>query len=54
MRKLVRLIYGVLKQGKPFDPNWENRDRAVGLGGRAGGGGEPSSQVLASPSVATA
>ena len=24
MRKLVRLIYGVLKQNHPFDPNWPN------------------------------
>lgn len=54
MRKLVRLIYGVLKQGKPFDPNWENRDRAVGLSGRASDGDEPPSHPLASPSVATA
>ena len=22
MRKLLRLIYGVIKQGHPFDPNW--------------------------------
>jgi transposase len=22
MRKLLRLIYGVIKQGRPFDPNW--------------------------------
>jgi transposase len=54
MRKLVRLIYGVLKQGKPFDSNWENRDRAVGLGGRASDGDERPSHPLASPSVATA
>ena len=54
MRKLVRLIYGVLKQGKPFDPTWGNRDRAVGLGGRACGGDGPSGPQLASPPVATA
>lgn len=54
MRKLVRLIYGVLKQGKPFDPNWENRDRAVGLGGRASDGDERPSLQLAAPAVATA
>ncbi len=54
MRKLVRLIYGVLKQGKPFDPNWENRDRAVGLGGRASAGDERPSPPLAAPAVATA
>jgi transposase len=24
MRKLLRLIFGVIKQGKPFDPNWSN------------------------------
>jgi len=22
MRKLIHLAYGVLKTGKPFDPNW--------------------------------
>lgn len=25
MRKLLRLIYGVIKQGKPFDPQWTNQ-----------------------------
>lgn len=25
MRKLLRLIYGVLKQGCPFDPNWNGK-----------------------------
>jgi transposase len=54
MRKLVRLIYGVLKQGQPFDPNWANRDRAVGLSGRASDGDGLPSPQLASPSVATA
>ena len=29
LRKLVRLIYGVLKNGQPFDPNWEKRARPV-------------------------
>lgn len=54
MRKLVRLIYGVVKQNQPFDPNWLNRDRAVGLDGPASDGdGLPSTQ-LALPSVATA
>jgi len=54
MRKLVRLIYGVLKQGQPFDPNWMQRDRAAGSGGRASGGdGRPSPQ-LAEPPGATA
>ena len=54
MRKMVRLIYGVLKHGQAFDPNWGNRDRTPGLSGRASDGdGLPSSQ-LASPSVATA
>jgi len=54
MRKLVRLIYGVLKQGQPFDPHWQNRQRAVGLGGLASDGDKPSSPQLVSPSVATA
>jgi transposase len=54
MRKMVRLIYGVLKHGRAFDPNWANRDRAAGLSGQASDGdGLPSAQ-LASPSVATA
>jgi hypothetical protein len=22
MRKLIHLAYGVIKTGKPFDPNW--------------------------------
>jgi len=54
MRKLVRLIYGVIKHNQPFDPNWHDRPRAVGLNGRASDGDEPSSPELASPSVATA
>ena len=54
LRKLVRLLDGVLKHGQPFDPNWVNRDRAVGLGGRASDGDERPSPQLASPSVATA
>jgi transposase len=29
MRKLVRLIYGVLKNGQPFDPHWEEHARPV-------------------------
>lgn len=54
MRKLIRLIYGVLKQGKPFDPNWLNRDRAVQAEGPAGDSDGVSSPKLASLSVATA
>lgn len=54
MRKLVRLLYGVLKQGQPFDPHWLKPDRAVGLGGLASDGDKPSSPQLVSPSVATA
>jgi transposase len=54
MRKLVRLIYGVLKQGQPFDPHWQNRDRAVGLGGLASDGDMLPNPQLGSPSVATA
>ncbi len=27
MRKLLRLIYGVIKQGRPFDPNWVDRSK---------------------------
>jgi len=54
MRKMVRLIYGVLKQGQAFDPNWVSRDRAVCLSGRASDGDGLPSFKLASPSVATA
>lgn len=55
MRKLVRLIYGVLKTGQTFDPNWQGRDRAVPcVRARASGGeGTPNPQ-FASPPVATA
>jgi transposase len=55
MRKLVRLIYGVLKTGKPFDAQWANPTGNV-PGERAGasGGDEPASPTLASPPVATA
>ncbi|MDQ3712450.1 MAG: IS110 family transposase [Acidobacteriota bacterium] len=31
MRKLIHLAYGVLKTGKPFDPNWVKRTRANAL-----------------------
>lgn len=54
MRKLLRLIFGVLKNQTPFDPNWERRDRAVDARGRASGGDELPSLQLASPPVATA
>jgi transposase len=54
MRKLVRLLYGVLKNGRPLDPHWLQRDRAAGWGGRASDGDKPSSPQLVSPSVATA
>ena len=55
MRKLVRLSYGVLKTGQPFDPNWQTRDRAVpDAGAGASGGDGRSSHPLASPPVATA
>lgn len=40
MRKLVRLIYGVLKHGRPFDPNWQERERAVPCAGAEVGGGD--------------
>jgi transposase len=31
MRKLLRLIYGVIKQGVPFDPNWTAQPKAPAL-----------------------
>jgi len=27
MRKLVHLAYGVLKTGKPFDPQWTRKEK---------------------------
>lgn len=53
MRKLMRLIYGVLKHQMPFDPDWK-RPRVVYSPRRMSGGDEPSSLQLASPPVATA
>lgn len=55
MRKLVRLIYGVLKSQQPFAPDWMQRRRAVSCPQARASDGEglPSPQ-LASPSVATA
>jgi transposase len=55
MRKLMRLIFGVLKTGKPFDPNYPAPARAVPCErARASGGDELPSLQLASPPVATA
>lgn len=55
MRKLVRLIYGVLKTGQPFDPNWQRRTRAVACArARASGGEETSNLQFTAPPVATA
>lgn len=54
MRKLLRLIFGVLKTQKPFDPDWQQQPRAVDSGRQASGGGEPASLQLAPPPVATA
>lgn len=54
MRKLLRLIYGVLKTGQPFTVNWQAADRALHSIGRASGGDEPASLQLASTPVATA
>jgi transposase len=54
MRKLLRLIYGVLKTQKTFDPNWLRPTRAVHESGRASGGDELPSLQLASPPVAPA
>lgn len=55
MRKLVRLIYGVLKTGQAFDPNWQGRERAVPCArARASGGAGTSNLQCAAPPVATA
>jgi transposase len=55
MRKLVRLIYGVLKTGQAFDPNWTSGSRAVPCErARASGGEGTSNHQFASPPVATA
>ena len=55
MRKLLRLIYGVLKTRQPFDPDWEQRRRAVPCPQAQASDGEglPSLQLASSP-VATA
>lgn len=55
MRKLVRLIYGVLKTGQPFAADWQERHRAVPgePAGASGGDGLPST-LRAAPPVATA
>ena len=55
MRKLLRLIYGVLKTGQPLDPNWQERRRAVPCArARASGGAETSNLQFAASPVATA
>jgi transposase len=54
MRKLLRLIYGIMKTQTPFDANWKNVDRAVYSSRRTSDGDELASSQLASPSVATA
>ena len=30
MRKLLHIIYGVLKSGKPFDPEWSTNNSLTG------------------------
>lgn len=54
MRKLMRLIFGVLKHGQSFDPNWQKRPRAVLCAGAEASGGDGPPPAIASPSVATA
>lgn len=54
MRKLLRLIYGIMKSQTPFAANWKKAGRAVHSTGRASDGDELASTSLASPSVATA
>ena len=29
MRKLLQIVYGILKSGKPFDPNYANLSQAT-------------------------
>jgi transposase len=53
MRKLMRLIYGVLKHQMPFDPAW-TPSRAVHLRRRMSDGDGVTSLQLASTSVANA
>ena len=54
MRKLLRLIYGVLKHRQPFDPKYQGPNRAVPCAeAEASGGGGPQ-PAIASPPVATA
>jgi transposase len=54
MRKLVRLIYGVLKHGQAFDPKWQGPHRAVPCAEAQASGGDGRQPAIASPPVATA
>ena len=54
MRKLVRLIYGVLKHGQAFDSKWQGPDRAVPCAEAEASGGDGRQPAIASPPVATA
>jgi transposase len=54
MRKLVRLIYGVLKHRKAFDPKWQGPHRAVPCAEAQASGGDGPQPAIASPPVATA
>jgi len=54
MRKLVRLIFGVLKHGQNFDPYWQAGHRAALCAGAEASGGGGHEPAIASPPVATA
>jgi transposase len=54
MRKLVRLIYGVLKHRQTFDPKWQGPSRAVPCAEAKASGGDGPQPAIASPPVATA
>ena len=54
MRKLMRLIFGVLKHRQAFDPMWQGRFRAVPCAEAQASGGDGPQPAIASPPVATA
>ncbi|HEY1789853.1 MAG TPA: transposase [Verrucomicrobiae bacterium] len=54
MRKLLRLIYGVLKHRQAFDPKYQGPHRAVPCAEAEASGGDGRQPAIASPPVAAA
>jgi transposase len=53
MRKLLRLIFGVLKHGQNFNPDWQRPTRAVPCAGAEVSGGDGPQPAIASSPVTT-